>query len=109
MGVGSGICMGCERTNRILVVATWGLPSVWQKVNYLLAVKPPSIKEWGRYSKWSPYDGKPIPSYSTTVALVKALEELGWRAEALVFGLETLASSRAGRDRGEGGRDPEAL
>lgn len=90
--------MGLENAKSILVVATWGLPSPWRKVNYLLEVKPPSIKEWGKYSRWPPYDGKPIPSYSTTVALIKALEELGWSTKALIFGLETLASSSAGGD-----------
>lgn len=90
--------MGSENAKRILVVATWGLPSPWRKVNYLLEVKPPSIEEWGKYSEWQPYDGKPISSYSTTVALIKALEEFGWSTKALIFGLETLASSSAGGD-----------
>ncbi|QGR19698.1 CRISPR-associated DxTHG motif protein [Stygiolobus azoricus] len=90
--------MGLENAKRILVVATWGLPSPWRKVNYLLEVKPPSIEEWGKYSEWQPYDGKPIPSYSTTVALIKALEESGWSTKALIFGLETLTSSSAGGD-----------
>lgn len=86
---------------KVLVVATWGFPGSWRRVDYAAPVPPKDVNKWGKLAEWGMAKEKEYysshdvyhSSHSASFALACSLVKQGFSVRVLVFGVDTLAAT----------------